>query len=136
MAREAEPSPLSFVDNRFGSATRVRPEFEQQLSSDFLAIRLVVDGDQGDGLDGEHWTHATVDIASTNSASTIRPGNVALKDWSENLGLPELMVKAGILTSENREIQGAPIFMLTPKALALAADAMEAPVAKKRGPRP
>lgn len=136
MTTESEHSPLSFVDNRFGSGTRVRPEFEQYANNGTLAIRLVVDGNQGDSYDGEPWAHTTINIAAPQDTATIKRGNVALKDWSENQGLPELMVKAGIVTAENREINDAPIFMLTEKALELAGDMLDAPLPKKRSPRP
>lgn len=136
MTTESEHSPLSFVDNRFGSGTRVRPEFEQYANNGALAIRLVVDGNQGDSYDGDPWAHTTLNISAPQNTATLKRGNVALKNWSENQGLPELMVKAGIVTDENREIKNAPIFMLTEKAMELAGDLLDAPAPKKRGIRP
>lgn len=134
MKQDKNEENLSFIDNRFGSGTRVRPEFEQYSNNGSLAIRLVVDGDQGESFDGSPWAHATVNMETHDSEGT-KKGIVSLKDWSENEGMPALMVKAGIV-KPHEQGSGIPMYALTDRAMELAADVLNSPAPKRKGARP
>ena len=135
MNNDKNQDNLSFLDDRYGSGTRVRHELEQYSNNGSLAIRLVVDGQQGDSFDGQPWAHATVNMSSLDSDKS-QKGVVALKDWSENEGMPALMIKAGIVSPHNDQASGVQMYILTERAMELAADVLDAPLPKKKGARP
>lgn len=111
--------PLSFIDNRFGSGIRVRPEFAQYSNNGALALRLVVDGDQKDSFDSEPWGHPSVNLPGDLNESLER-GEVAIKNWSENAGLADLMVQSGLLMASEKVIDNIPVHQLTEAAMKLA----------------
>lgn len=125
-----EPSPLSFIDSRFGTPTLVRPEFANYGSTGALALMLVIDGNQKGSQDGEPWAHASVNVPPQHPQN-LEHGELAIKNWSENMGLADLMVKAGILKASEKMVDHIPVHMLTVDALELADPFFNAPVSKR-----
>jgi hypothetical protein len=77
------------MDTRFGLDEKVRTEFACYRNGQ-IAISLI-------SQDGEPWLDATCSLPSPVAADC-----VAIKNWSENEGLPSILLHAGV-------IEGAPV---------------------------
>lgn len=102
-----------FRDTRLGQSQPVRVEFTRYLDGGAIAIELVCAEEKSFG---EPWMTATVNIPG------IPEGCVAVKDYSEGEGLPELLCSAGIIEAVPvRHIRSGyvsiPVFRLTAGAL-------------------
>ena len=103
---------MKFTDTRFGLDTEVEAHFERYGSGEIAIQLFEVDT-------GEPWARATV------SVGTVIPGCIAVKDYSENAGMSQLLARVGII--EGNPVQriasgfvSIPVYQLTPAALELA----------------
>lgn len=94
-----------------------RTQYNRYAGTRNVAISLVADGDSCDTFDGEPIATATVNI------TRLPDGAVAIKDWSENMGMAEALAEAGIIDPKpvghlSSGYVLAPIHHLTDKAKA------------------
>jgi hypothetical protein len=80
---------MKVTDTRFGLNETVRVQFERYRNGQ-IALLLVTE-------DGEPWLDATSAIDAP-----VPTGCIAVKDWSENDGVPAILLQAGV-------IEGAPV---------------------------
>lgn len=64
-----------------------------------LALVIVAAAANGDIMEGEQLTVATV-----NPPAPLQPGEIAIKNWSENDGVLEALTTAGIVAAPHRHI--------------------------------
>lgn len=102
-----------------------RAQFERYASADQIAITLLLDDNDpsvmaGDEIPGDDVAVATICAPEV----TLRAGRVLIKDYSENSGMVDALVAAGVVESdvESHYVTGfcsVPVMRLTPQALAL-----------------
>lgn len=136
---DATPDTPKFVaeDLRFTPPVRLRVNFDAYAKDreggvSNIAIVLKVDGDQGEHFDGEPWTTVTRNF--TEVSETMPPDVLAVANYSENSGLDQALVRAGVLEPKPvGEIQSGmvtiPLYRMTPQAFAAAQQACAKPKA-------
>jgi len=102
---------MQFLDTRFGLDQPVLPQFARYANGQ-LALTLLCP-------DGEPWLTVTSAVATSLPADAI-----AVKDWSENEGVPQLLIQAGLiealaLTRIKASFVEVPVYRLTAAARAL-----------------
>ena len=103
---------MQITDTRFGLNETVRIQFARYPNGQ-LALQLVTE-------DGEPWL-----IATSATAFPVPDGCIAVKNWSENDGVPDILVRGGViegvpLASVASGFVSVPIYRLTAAALAVA----------------
>jgi hypothetical protein len=107
---------IRFVDTRFNLDTLVEVTFERYRSNE-ICLSL------SDAETGEDWATAT------SAFGVALPENcVAIKNWSENEGMAELLISNGIIEATpvnhiQRGFVSAPVHRLTAEAVAALAKA-------------
>lgn len=108
---------LQFPDTRpLGDGTILKVEFDQYLETQSLAMLLI------SVESGEYWSTATTNLITRGD---IPPGCVAIKDYTENEGMVDLLIQNGYIEPEpiwhvaSGYVQ-IPVHWLTQEALDLA----------------
>lgn len=108
---------LTFTDSRIpGCAQRVSVEFDRYRDGDGIVIELVCAAGSEDA--GQPWT-----TASVNLPGCVIPADcVAIKDYSENDGIPSLLMANGLIHGAPVQLISSghadiPVYRLTPAAL-------------------
>jgi hypothetical protein len=96
-------------DTRFGLNETVRVQFERYPNGQ-LALLLVT-------ADREPWLTATSTISSA-----VPTGCIAVKDWSENEGVPAILLQSGVIEGDpvarvSSGFVAIPIYRLTAAAV-------------------
>jgi len=104
---------IAITDTRLGVSKPVKMQFAHYVDGGAPAIELIC-ADEDDI--GEHWLTATVNVPG------IPQGCVAVKNYSEGEGLPELLRSAGVIEGEPLKhiasgYVSIPVFRLTTGAL-------------------
>ena len=109
---------MEIIDNRFGADTRVSARFERYQNGQ-LALELV------ETETGEAWCTATVALPAG-----LPDDLIAIKSWSENEGMPEILERAGLI--EGQPVQSVrsgfvqiPVYRLTAVGSELARTQLE-----------
>lgn len=112
------PHPeFKLQDDRFSPAMALRAEFAR-YDNGRAAVKLVVDGNQGDSFDGEPWSTASVNVPE----AALEPWQVVIKDWGENQGMAAILIRSNLIQAQSvgaLELNHvtAQIFAFTPQAL-------------------
>lgn len=137
----ATSEALKVVDNRHPIPVCLRVSFHEYErrapdGEPLIAIRLVVDGDQGELMDGEPWLTAT---RSTPELDGMPRQRVAVADYGSEEGIAKVLIAGGILNPEKVSVLPAGfsslvVYDLTPEAYAAAQKAIAGrrPAAPKR----
>lgn len=96
--------PFGFYDNRWGNPVWVWPQV-RQYPNNRLCIQLFSYAKDNQFI--EPWATATVNLPD----QLLNPGEVFIKDYSENAGLLELLVRAKII--EPRPLKEVPSSFIT-----------------------
>lgn len=94
--------------------------FDRYRSTNNLAVELVVDDPKGKLEDTYHGEPVTV---ATTNLTPLPDDRIALKNWSENAGIVESLVKAGFIEPDPCDgieagFTHAPVHKLTEAAIA------------------